>query len=99
MNSQYWIIIAGIIAIAAISGLDVMFLTANAVQSFGVTIVQLVEDEDPCRLITCGPAKIRAVPAGINPLTGNTICRCPNRPDYLSEEYKPLYQVSARRKY
>ena len=91
MNNQtLWMIIAGIIAITTIAGLDVLFLTADVTREAG-----LVEDTDPCRLITCGPGKLRADPIGTDPLTGNTICRCPNRAEY----YDPLYQVSARRKY
>lgn len=91
-NQTTWLIIAGIIAITTIAGLDVLFLMAD------VTLQQplvLVEDSDPCRLITCGVAKIRAEAVGTNPLTGNTICKCPNRAEY----YGPLYQVSAKRKY
>lgn len=91
MNNQtLWMMITGIIAISAIAGLDVMFLTAEATRE-----AQIVEDTDPCRLITCGPGKIRAEPIGTDSLTGNTICKCPNRADY----YNPLYQVSATRKY
>ncbi|MBI4016453.1 MAG: hypothetical protein HY363_02050 [Candidatus Aenigmarchaeota archaeon] len=93
MNNQTtWLVIAGIIAITTITGLDVLFITADVTAQQPVI---LVEDSDPCRLITCGPGKIRAEAVGTNPLTENTICRCPNRAEY----YDPLYQVSARRKY
>ncbi|MBI4148698.1 hypothetical protein HY490_05385 [Candidatus Woesearchaeota archaeon] len=95
MTDQTWLVIAGIVTIVAIAGLDVMFLTADATLDLQSPPFPLVEDADPCRLITCGPGMIHAAPVGTNPLTGNTVCKCPNRPEYMD----PLYQISARRKY
>ncbi len=91
-HASTWVIIAGIITITAISGLNVLFMTADASLQFQTTRIPLVQDDDPCRLVTCGPANIRAEPLGINPKTGNTLCKCPNRPQVYNE-------ISPRRKY
>lgn len=87
MSQVVWLalVVTGIVAVGA---LDVLFVTANIAQPQ----VPLVVDEDPCRLVVCGPAKIRAFPSGLNPLTGNVRCKCPNHPEVY-------YEVSPERKY
>ena len=91
-HAATWVIIAGIITITAISGLNVLFMTADASLQLQTSRIPLVQDNDPCRLVTCGPANIKAELIGINPKTGNTLCKCPNRPQVYNE-------ISPRRKY
>ena len=91
-NTTTWVIIAAIITITVISGLNVMFMTADATLQFQEQKIPLVEDENPCRLVRCGPANIVAEPIGINELTKNVKCKCPNRPESYNE-------ISPTRKY
>jgi hypothetical protein len=90
MSQVVWLSLV-VIAVVAVGALDVLFVTAHASQ-ITVPQIPLIIEDDPCRLVTCGPANIHAYPVGINPLTKNVRCKCPNR----AEAY---YEVSPERKY